>query len=375
MPNDQLSLLDAIARNDVETVKLFIFGHQICPDFICNGRSPVVVAATNGREEILDILIQSKCDLNLPDFTDETWKKHPIHIAAGKGFLGFVKKLVNNGVNANSLDLEEKTALHWAASFGHVSVIDYLISAGASVNAAQVDGFTPLHCAAALDHDEACKIIIENDAQLNAIDDDGWTPVHHAAAYGHFSVVKTLHEAGASLLLKTPINDNTLHISSYTSTKYKVDILRYLVQCKVPLNDRDGYGNTALHIACTHNLYDNAKCLIELGAELDTCDDYDDSPLLSAACAYDNHNIVSLLIKSGYNCSKEMWIHEERFPLALANDLSLVSTLKYYASFPRTLQELCCYCVLRHMGQQSNSKINSLPIPESLKLQLKDIIK
>ncbi|XP_063445423.1 serine/threonine-protein phosphatase 6 regulatory ankyrin repeat subunit B-like [Mytilus trossulus] len=249
MSNDQLSLLDAIARNDVETVNLFIFGHQICPDYVFNGRSPVVVAASYGREEILDILIQCKCDLNLPDFTDETWRKHPIHIAAAKGFLGFVKKLVNNGVNVSSLDLEEKTALHWAASFGHVSVIDYLISAGASVNATQVDGFTPLHCAAALDHDEACKIIIENDAELNAIDDDGWTPVHHAAAYGHFSVVKTLHEAGASLLLKTPINDNTLHISSYTSTKYKVDILRYLVQCKVPLNDRDGYGNTALHIA------------------------------------------------------------------------------------------------------------------------------
>jgi hypothetical protein len=30
--------------------------------------------------------------------------------------------------------------------------------------------------------------------------------------------------------------------------------------------------------------------------------------------AYDSQDIISLLIKSGYNCSQEMWIHEERFP-------------------------------------------------------------
>jgi len=116
------------------------------------------------------------------------------------------------------------------------------------------------------------------------------------------------------------------------------------------------------------------NCLIELGAILNTKDYYGDSPMFSAACAYGSQDIISLLIKSGYNCSQEMWIHEERFPIALANNIPLVSTLRYCASNTRTLQELCCFCVLKHINRHSNSKINTLPIPTSLKLLLKQII-
>lgn len=374
MPNDQLSLLDAIAKNDAESVHFLIFGRRVCPNFVINGQSPVVTASQNGREDILNILIESHCDLTIQDFTDTTWRKCPIHIAAAKGYLGFVKKLIDNGVAVSSLDLELKTPLHWAALFGHVCVIEYLISVGASVNATQIDGFTSLHCSAALDQDNACKTLLAKGACPNTIDEDGWTPLHHASAYGHYSVVKTLQKAGASVAIKTPGGDNALHIAACTSSKNKVQLLRFLVEKKMPINEKDGCGYTALHIACFHNIYDNVKCLIELGAILNTKDYNGDSPMFSAACAYDNQDIISLLIKSGYNCSQEMWIHEERFPIALANNLPLVSMLRYRASNTRTLQELCCFCVLKHINRHSNNKINTLPIPTSLKLLLKQII-
>jgi hypothetical protein len=75
MPNDQLSLLDAIAKNDTESVHFLIFGRRVCPNFVLNGQSPVVVASQNGREDILDVLLESHCDLTIQDFTDTTWRK------------------------------------------------------------------------------------------------------------------------------------------------------------------------------------------------------------------------------------------------------------------------------------------------------------
>lgn len=373
MPNDQISLLDAIARDDIEHVKFLIYGKQISPIFLYNGKSPIVEAASNGREDVLSILIECKCDLDTPDYTDHKWKKRPIHIASAKGYTGCVRKLVENNASVESLDAEGRTPIHWAASFGHIHTLQYLISVGCNVNATQIDGFTPLHCTAALNHHEAAQVLLSHGANVDAVDDDGWTSIHHAAAYGHLSIVKVLHEADASLTLKTPINDNILHISSYTIKKHKVEILRYLVENKVPLNERDGEGNTALHIACTHNCYDNAKCLIELGADFYAS--AEGSPLFTAACEYYCHDIVMLLINSGYNCSREVWIQEDRYPSSLVNNPSLVSILKYYASMPRTLQELSSFCILKHLRQYSDSNIDLLPIPTALKYMLKNIIK
>lgn len=373
MPNDQIALLEAIAKDDLEHVKFLIYGKQISPIFLYNGRSPIVEAVLNGREDILCILIESKCDLDTPDYTDHKWRKRPIHIAAAKGYTGCVKKLVENNVSVESLDNEGRTPIHWAASFGHIHTIQYLISVGCNVNASQIDGFTPLHCTAALNHHEASRVILSHGADVNATDDDGWSSIHHAAAYGHFSVVKVLHEAGASLKLKTPINDNILHVSSYTIKKQKVEIIRYLVENEVPLDEKDGEGNTALHIACTHNCYDIAKCLIELGADLYASDD--SSPFFTAACEYYCQDIIMLLINSGYNCSRERWIHEERYPPSLVNNPSLVSVLKYYASMPRTLQALSCFCILKHLRNYSQENIDLLPIPNALRFLLKNTIK
>lgn len=373
MSEDNISLLDSIVRNDADTVQFLIFSQLICPNFVINGESPIVVAAKNGREEILDILIQSGCDLTTPDFTDITWRKRPIHIAAAKGYTGFVKKLIDQGISVESVDLEMKTPLHWASLFGHVGVVECLLSAGADVNTTQIDGFTPLHCSSALDHVDVCKLLLDNGAKPNMLDEDGWTSVHHAAAYGHYSVIQTLHKSGACLNIKTPSGDNVLHIAACTWHDNQVKLLQYLVENRVPLNDKNGCGYTALHIACLYNIYDNVKCLVELGAIMNTSDDYGDSPLFSASCAYNSHDIITFLIKSGYNCSKELWIHEDRFPLALVNNLPLVSTLKLCASNARTLQELCRFCVLKHLGIHCSDKINSLPIPTSLKSYLKTL--
>ncbi|CAK5084217.1 unnamed protein product [Meloidogyne enterolobii] len=61
------------------------------------------------------------------------------------------------------------TALHVAASKGYVQLIEKLINAGADINAPDFEGWTPLHAAAHWGEREACRILVENGANFDTL--------------------------------------------------------------------------------------------------------------------------------------------------------------------------------------------------------------
>jgi len=79
----------------------------------------------------------------------------PIHIAAFRGNLERVKRLVENGADVNSKGPGDSTPLHNAATMSaakvkygdYVGVVSYLIEKGADVNAKNTCGYPPLHFA------------------------------------------------------------------------------------------------------------------------------------------------------------------------------------------------------------------------------------
>ncbi|XP_020603605.1 ankyrin repeat domain-containing protein 54-like [Orbicella faveolata] len=83
---------------DKEQIKLLLeFGAPANfrePDSRKTGRTPLhfVVWDVNGNEELMEMLLKHGADTNLSDSFDLT----PLHLAAEKGNLRAVKKLVNN---------------------------------------------------------------------------------------------------------------------------------------------------------------------------------------------------------------------------------------------------------------------------------------
>lgn len=67
--------------------------------------------------------------------SNEKSESYPLHLAARKGDLNQVIKLVESGAKISQTDLFGSTPLHMAVMYGHKDVAEYLINKGANVNA------------------------------------------------------------------------------------------------------------------------------------------------------------------------------------------------------------------------------------------------
>ena len=107
---------------------------------------------------LLEILLQRQPNVNLSDDNGEA----PIHIAAGNGNERIVRLLLAAGADVNAAKLVSgHTALHIAAEAGHLKILRILVDAGADVNAELSGGETPLHLAAEKGHDDIVKMLYD----------------------------------------------------------------------------------------------------------------------------------------------------------------------------------------------------------------------
>jgi ankyrin repeat protein len=101
---------------------------------------------------------------------------------------------------------QDETPLMMAALKGHLGLVERLIKAGADVNKT---GWTPLHYAATAGNVAIVRVLLEQHAYIDAESPNGTTPLMMAARYGSPGAVKVLLEEGADPMLK-----NQLHLSA-----------------------------------------------------------------------------------------------------------------------------------------------------------------
>jgi hypothetical protein len=80
-------------------------------------------------------------------------------IAAKKGNVALVKKLLEKGADVNAVNKDGETALMWASDKGHTEVAKLLIEKGADVNVADKSGTTALIWASLAGHTEIVKLL------------------------------------------------------------------------------------------------------------------------------------------------------------------------------------------------------------------------
>jgi ankyrin repeat protein len=103
--------------------------------------TPLAVACTNGRAEIIKRLLDAGADANTVTVDGET----VLMDAARTGKAEAVKLLLAHGAKVNAREeLRGQSALMWAAAENNVDVVNTLVEAGADINARSKGGFTPL---------------------------------------------------------------------------------------------------------------------------------------------------------------------------------------------------------------------------------------
>ncbi|CAG9853995.1 unnamed protein product [Phyllotreta striolata] len=106
----------------------------------------------------------------------------PLHLAAIKGDLEQVCKLLAHRADPNVADFAGWTPLHEACNHGWYEVAFRLLQSGANVNARGLDNDTPLHDAVINSHLKLVKLLVERGADIYAKNSKGKTPLDVAPA-------------------------------------------------------------------------------------------------------------------------------------------------------------------------------------------------
>jgi hypothetical protein len=118
-------------------------------------------------------------------------------VAAEKGSIAKVEKLLKGGADINSRGKYRQSSLQEALLNDHFELALWLIDRGADVNVTDKWGNTPLSTAVAAIHVACVKRILEAGGNVNTADWQGITPLMSAAGNGNATIVKLLLEHGA----------------------------------------------------------------------------------------------------------------------------------------------------------------------------------
>lgn len=116
-------------------------------------------------------------------------------LAALKGYLPLVKKLVENDADVNKPGW---TPLHYAATTGQVAVIEFLLENSAYIDAESPNGTTPLMMAARYGNEKAVQLLITEGADLNLKNQLGLTALDFAVQGRRPEAIKLLQSVSSA---------------------------------------------------------------------------------------------------------------------------------------------------------------------------------
>ena len=194
----------------------------------------------------------------------------PLSHAARSGHLQMVDLLLARGAPIDARNLTGATALYFAAEGSHIAIAQRLIERGADVNLTGRSGISPIAAAAYAGNEIIFDALLAHGADERAPDDTGKPPVIYAAASGRLDIVKQL--LGDGDLNARYANDLTLLMwasgpDEKVPEAQAIEVVSYLLEAGVHIDDRDDHGRTALMIAAEGGHAEIADLLLKRGAD------------------------------------------------------------------------------------------------------------
>jgi uncharacterized protein len=149
--------------------------------------------------------------------------QHGLYIALRESSLRVAQVLVDwPKTDVNKLNAKDESALMLAALKGHQKIAEALVKRGADVNKT---GWAPLHYAASSGNLPIIAMLIENSAYIDAESPNGTTPLMMAAMYGTPEAVKLLIEEGADVQLKNAQGLTALQFAQRAERANSVELI------------------------------------------------------------------------------------------------------------------------------------------------------
>jgi ankyrin repeat protein len=172
----------------------------VCATLIANGadinlRSPIVTAAQQGNEAVVELLLSHGAAVDSPDGAGRT----ALSWAVQNGFMTVCQTLLAHGADVNAKDNNGSTSLHVAVREGKLSVAEFVVTNKAQIDAKTSQGETPLLSALARNDTNMVKLLLDNHADANMETSKGSTALTIAVDDGMTDVVRMLADHGADV--------------------------------------------------------------------------------------------------------------------------------------------------------------------------------
>ena len=243
-------------------------------------------------------LYKNNIDINIKDINDE----YPIITAFDNGNKEIFKYLLEQGANCNTKNDNGVSLLLSTIHNNKWEILELLIEHNVDINEKDINGVSPLHKAINQNRTEIVELLIDyaNENQIpidiNKKDDYGYYPLIKAINQNNFDIVFSIINYG----YKNKIDMNVKDINGDTplTLSYKLnrlDIFKYLVKF-LDVNQTDSEGKSILFHAINRKDVENVKKLINVGANINLKDAYNNS-IIDKAIKIGNVEIIDLLLR------------------------------------------------------------------------------
>ena len=267
---------------------------------------------------------------------------HPLHYAAREGHTEVVKVLLEAGM---TLQAEERriqnaygiTTLEIAQIRGFDEIVKLLHDAVPTPEQDTVDQEDPIRQALTMpdrvvpnwEHlTRIFELVQEDPNRVHAVDGHGNTPLHRAAeaSVPHYALIDFLLDQGADIEAENLSGQKPIHLTIWKIGtvrgvgKKRLDTTRYFLHKGAELT---------IHISCALGDVERVKVFLEKDATLASALDTGRISPLSYAAAYNQTEIVKLLLDAGADPNQEERPQFKTFPLYVAALNNQVDMARY----------------------------------------------
>uniref|UniRef100_A0A9L0TR11 Ankyrin repeat and death domain containing 1B n=1 Tax=Equus caballus TaxID=9796 RepID=A0A9L0TR11_HORSE len=257
-----------------------------------DGMNALHFAAQSNNVRIVEYLIQ---DLHLKelDQPDEKGRK-PFLLAAERGHVEMIEKLVFLNLRTSEKDKEGNTALHLAAKHGHSPAVRVLLTQWQEINETNEKGETPFFLAVEGGHEECCKVLAAAGSDINIPNQLNITALQTATRKGHASLVSFLLSEHVDLHPKVEPKESPLHLAVLNN---HVTVVNSLLSARHDTDALDQRRQTPLHVAADLGHVELVEALLQASCDLKAIDKQGKTAL--AVASRSNHSlVVDMLIKA-----------------------------------------------------------------------------
>lgn len=161
-------------------------------------KSPLLIAASVSRLEIVKLLLSAGANTELDDYKELT----PLYMATVNNEMQIVNLLINNRANIYKYNSHGLTAFSRAAHNGYIDIINIFLKNGLSINAKDRNGYTMLISAVYGNKEDLVRLLISKGAKVNLSNKQKETALNVAVKNNNKKLVTYLKSKGAILFNK-----------------------------------------------------------------------------------------------------------------------------------------------------------------------------